>query len=216
MIVLIEGLPGSGKTTTAKHLETFLYQKNKNCNVFYEYSFDNPVGYTWSFENAVKSIRETTISDYPFDSWKGVGFHKDVILESRFLQNTSLFNMLNGGKFSENIVFPKKILKTLDKIHTKLILLHQTDPLLFLNNVIKNRKTTCPEWFPFVSELFYESYWGRTNEASMEESFINGMVEWSHRQINIFKTLNVDKLLIENPSSDWNASLNKVFSFIDN
>ena len=126
MIIVIEGLPGSGKSTTAKNITSYFEGMGLSVELFLENSQDNPIGFLWKKEIIPEAIKKTNLKEYPFDSWLRVPSDNNeiTVLDSRLLQNTSYFCHLDNRE-QEAYLIPVKILETLKGNHElRLVYLH--------------------------------------------------------------------------------------------
>jgi len=216
MIILIEGIPGSGKSTTAKKLANYLLNKGLESDFFFEYDHENPVGLPWSFDQASHTIKSTSLEQYPFDSWGNLALRNDhIILESRFLQNTILFSLLNGQSLEDSNSFPQRILNYFKEDEVALIFFHHSNPSSHLQDIIQARAKVIPEWFPFVSQLFFSSKWNEVKKYSLDEVFEKMNVDWAEIQYEKVQDLDVNKFIVTDAAVDWNDSLCQIYGFLD-
>lgn len=211
-LILIEGLPGMGKTSTAKAIHENISLKGETCEVFFETSMDCPVAYPWSFEQARQIISGTTLAHYPFDSWKNLSNCQNIVIESKFLQNTALFSKLQDCSFSTMVEFPLKILKIVQSSkNCTLVYLKCSDVVSHLDQCIKIRNESTPTWLPFVSELFSEQSWCKQRNLTSRAAFVDTLVSWQDDLNSIVKQLDCKVIELVDPSVAWDESLNQVF-----
>ena len=216
-IILIEGTPGSGKTTTTRKLQEYLTSINKNSHYYLEFDENHPIGPAYNKETAPEVILNTRAHLYPFHFWKSLSVNSEdyLIIDAKFLQMTGFFCMLGGGDENEIIGIPRKILKNLNKdIVTKLIFFSQSNPEEHILDIIKTRKKSNEEWFPWVLDMFSKFPWVQERNLKGDDMYIQAVVAWSEIQKEIVANLEITKLQIEDPFLDWNKSLEKVFSWV--
>ncbi|HAG90547.1 MAG TPA: hypothetical protein DCL41_01670 [Bdellovibrionales bacterium] len=217
-VIVVEGLPGSGKTTTAQNIASFLETKGHSVELFLEYSQNNPVGFLWNEETIPDAIKKTTLEEYPFSSWLKVPSKgSDItVLESRFLQNTSYFWMLNGKEDNTAASIPKKILEEINgHSEFKLVYLNHSDPGIHLKNIIEERKPKHPNWIPFVTNFHDKQPWLQKRGLEGESGFYKALLYWAGLQEKIFEQLDCSKMEIINPNDDWEDCLKNVFAFVE-
>ena len=100
-LVLVEGPPGSGKTTTAQNLATEISNSGKTCQCFLEWSPDNPIAIGddshLSQVTASSKAREANM----LQQWQQFAYARQseeyvTVMESRFWQ-TSVMLMYAAG-----------------------------------------------------------------------------------------------------------------------
>jgi DNA polymerase III delta prime subunit len=205
--IIIEGLPGMGKTTTAKKIHEYLSKDNPNWKLYFEYSKDCPAGFGWSYESARGIIATTNLQSYPFDGWSQ--FTPDpVVIESRFFQNTCLFSLL-GGESEENLIkYPLKILDILKTQNRKCIFIHLRclDARPHLEQTIVERNQSHPDWFPFVNQLTQDTFYNSKPLPQGKNAFTECMVYWNDLMNRIVDELPCTKIIIESPQTDWTST----------
>lgn len=215
MLILIEGLPGSGKTTTAQWLDKSLKATGRKGTWWHEGNPDNPVGLPWSYKEARKTVERTTLKHYPFHTWSSVpsAGHDFEIIEARFLQCTSAFSMLRGDDDQTVKTFPKRILNAITHTPIKLIVLDVVNSREHLQRTLDLRRESHPEWIDFIKAFFSEQPWCRERNLEGEVSFVEAMSAWHSAQDEILATLKIQFLLIP-PEQGWEQARDKIWQFI--
>ncbi len=214
-ILFIEGLPGSGKSQTATTLDTWLASQGSEHRFYLENSADNPVGFLWRASVARDVVLKTTPVDYPFGSWTALAARgQSVILESRLLQNTALFAMVNGQEPGAWPFFARRILASLAATHrVALIVLRQSDPRAHLCRTIASRDESHPHWSPFVAELFTGLPWCDARGLTGLEAFVEALSHWSDVQDRIVAQLGIETLVLTDPWQDWPSATGRIRDF---
>ena len=218
-LIIIEGLPGSGKSSTATNITNYLNDKNINVKMWHENSLDNPVGFLWTYEEILKSITRSNLASYPFESWLNLtNFDSDFfVLESRLLQNLSLQHLVGGGSEQEAAELPAKVLITIEKLFdVKLIYLETTNPKEHLDRIIPSRKESHPNWIPFVTKIYDPQPLLKNRGISGESGYREMLIYWDSVQKKIVPELNCKKLILKDPYIDWDQSLSIIFDFCIN
>lgn len=215
-LIIVEGLPGSGKSTTAGNVASYLKDAKEKVDLFYENSLDNPVGYIWKYSEILKAIEHSNLEEYPFHSWLNIDNEDSTttVLESRLLQNLSLLNILNGGSENLALELPKKVLETVEDYDVRLIFLETSNPQEHFSRIIPPRKKNHPNWIPFVVKLFDPQPFLKQRGLSGELGYIAAMSEWEFIQRKIVRALDCKKLILQDPYLNWPASLSKIYEFV--
>ena len=215
LTVLIEGLPGAGKSTTAKSLCEEL-AKRAPATWFHEGAKDNPVGLPWSYECARDTLAKTNPQEYPFATWSEAIERHDgaLILESRFLQNSELFSMLMADEGWEAGVLARGILERLSGAPACLVLLQPTDARAHVERTIAERIEQYPNWLPFVCELFEWVPWCRRRGLEGRDAFVEALVAWDAVQRELVSELAIPTFVVRDPSVDWDTSFERILRFV--
>lgn len=216
MLVTIEGLPGSGKTSTAQWLSKRLENTGLAGTWWHEGCSDNPIGLPWSYEEARNTIAATTPEKYPFHSWTTVPSpeHDFAIIEAKFLQSTSAFSLLQGKDKDTLSTFPKRILSEIGARPFKLIVLDVFNPRKHLLRTLDQRRESHPDWLAFVKAFFSEQPWCRQRKLDGELAFVEAMSAWHTAQAELLPTLNCQWLKIAPFHLGWEQAHEAIWRFV--
>ena len=216
-LILIEGTPGSGKSTTTKKLSEFLCAKNIKNTAFLEFNEDHPIGPAYNKDSASDIILSTRSGTYPYHYWKSLMVSPDefVIFEAKFLQMSGFFCMLAGGDEKEIFEIPQRILTMIpQEIPVKLIYLSQSEPRKHIQEIVAQRKTSNKRWFPWIIQMFSSFPWVKQRGLSGDEIYVQAVSEWSHIQRKLVSSLEVEMIQIEDPFLNWDRSLDRIFNWV--
>jgi thymidylate kinase len=141
-LILIEGLPGSGKSTTAHKLATLVTDAGLPCRHFLEWDPDNPIsiGDEAHLADVIASsiIREGEV----LQQWQALAQAGSVvetvtIMESRFWQ-TTLMLMYAGGRSVEALLESnRQVMEAIQALQPALIYFVVDDPKAFFRRTIE-------------------------------------------------------------------------------
>jgi len=173
--VLLDGLPGSGKSTTAHLLSRHLQAQGATTNWFFEHDTSHPI-----FEHE-RIIHYMTTGDFDaslFDEapkkWRAMCDTRaetdDItILESSFFQSPIHVLLLNGTGLREIMSYVMSCAVVIEPLRPRLVYLGLPDPAIALE-----RACTCRgDWFaPFLEQVLERSEWGRTSSLDGQEAVL--------------------------------------------
>jgi hypothetical protein len=208
-LILIEGLPGSGKTSTAEQLYRILSVKGLSCSWFLEEDANHPV--------TPRTLRRTAslagFADRCLKSWgefvnaEGSG-QRIFILEGCALQSTVRFMVEYESSRRDLAAYLDQFEAIVHPLAPRLIHLYQHDPARFMQNSVLPKRG--PVWATKVS-----SYLASTpcfQQHGWEG--IDGMVRfWVHYQEiceGLVRHLGMPLLSIENSAQDWPAIYDQI------
>lgn len=274
-LIMIEGIPGAGKTTTAKLIKSTLKELGVLSNIYIEGRLDHPADYDAvsyikkrkfldlvdntlytmdDFETYLKEnkthylieygrILEDKVLDLPASllstlmkndiynqkqsvyeqlilrKWETYAERKRKsrsidILECCFLQNpvTTLLGVHNAS-LDEMDSFVGKIADYIDTLDPILIYLNQDDEHIkkSFDHVIKERSK---KWFDFVVNYVTTQGYGLDNNLKGYKGLIAFYREMSAIQNKLLNRLSMNTLVINNPSDDWDHSIQLIKNHI--
>ncbi len=203
--ILVEGLPGSGKSTSCRTLAGQLRAEGFRVELIAEGGETPRVGLPWSYSLARDSIEKTRLGTYPVQTWTAPEVEQLSIVDARFLQNTALFAFLQGEKDVSAI--PNAILDQLGD--ARLIYLRPSKPREHLRETLAMRREPHPEWFAFMHELFEEQPWCQRRGFRGAKAIEEALTAWNETQAELVQTLSerLQALTLEDPADDWRQSL---------
>ena len=131
-LILIEGIPGSGKSTTAWKLSAEIRDSGKDCRCFLEWDDDHPIfiGYERDISEIVLSFREREgdILKQWEEFARGAQSKETIsIIESRFWQTTMMLMYLSGYSEDGVIESNQRVVTAITELKPALIYLANDD-----------------------------------------------------------------------------------------
>jgi len=117
-LILLEGLPGSGKTTISKKIHNKL--DKTRVNLVQEYMNPHPV-IDWSVENIDRWIQKT-LDNRKIFTGSFSGDNKIIIMEAAFFQNTISEMLLDGCSEDKIMCICFEIVNIIDPLKPVIIL----------------------------------------------------------------------------------------------
>lgn len=256
-LIIVEGLPCMGKSTTSKYIAEFLNQNREKTNYVDEGTGNHPADYefhAYISEKAMESLSTdlqikikkyagtmlngfifplkqagTDIGKlinykiYDFLPWEDempvmLNGWKQFVL-TRDKETTYIFNccVLQNPLCETMIRFNFSMEKTKDYISDIFKIIEEMDPLVVylqcddvegrIRNISKERDT---QWLKNVVDYHCNGEYGRSRDLKGFSGYIKCLEDRQKRELEILHTLPINKLIIENPYDDWNATYAKI------
>lgn len=258
-LIIVEGLPCVGKSTTSKYIAEFLEQsREKNIHVD-EGTGNHPADYEFhayipekimknlstDLQDKIKKYARAALDGFIFplkqagsdieklmnykiydfipwedempvmlDGWK-------QFVETRDKEITHIFNccVLQNSMCETMIRFNFSIEKSRDYISSIFKIIEEMNPLVIylqcdnveerIRNISKERDA---QWLENVVDYHCNGEYGRSRNLKGFIGYIKCLEDRQKRELEILNTLPIDKLVIENPYNDWNATYEKIQS----
>jgi len=223
-LILIEGVPCSGKSTTAEKLAMEISAGGIEANCYLEWSEDNPI-FIGAMENLVDIIgttkeREADVYRQWTDFVHHAGQHKVVnIIESRFWQTHGMYLFLSGHSEEDVLKSTSQLTSLIAVLKPVLIFLAPSDIEGLHVRVAreKNRK-----WREAGREGSWEDWGNRVYEqqewfaAQSLPSMAMGRFfdEWASIADRLFGEFPFGKIKIDDPQMDWEGTMDVLREFI--
>lgn len=216
-LIFVDGITGSGKSTTAHFICRQLNKNGIKAKWFYEIDQGNP--FSFRPNKAVKTEEEHAklyLADYTKQLEKLADeFLKDdtvYIAESFLFQD--VLNPLLYWDIDRDTVFNfyKDFIKAVAKLDPVVIHYYQDDVPAALR---KNFQIRGDSWKANRIATKEEFAYCKNRNLKGEEGYINFFQEMSDISLMLFKTFDFRKLQIENSKKDWISYRKQVLEFLD-
>ena len=221
-LIVLDGLPGSGKTTTAKWLtsqlhqhgvETYWFQETDIAHPLWWYEFWNGTNYLPpDFDNTpVDRFIENSLAKWRDFVFKAEASEQVYIAESVFFQNAIAMFLMGGAESAQLIDYAHKVQQLAQGLNPALIYFYQNDISEAARKVCSLRGKEFTEelfnnmeQFPYLKQRKLKGLHGVT-------------VLWREiRKLTdvLFAEYTIPKLGIENTTGDWSTYYEKVLGFL--
>lgn len=207
-LVHVDGIPGSGKSTTAQWIALELQKRNIAADWFMDEHRGNPVT-AWDAPDTDLFITRT------LDNWKQF---------SRLVQSTNTVFVLEGtllhiliGLLSEDLDRTRihacfqavgDVIRPLDPV---LIHLYQADVASALHTIYAERGT---EWAQYMLDSHNQSRYATARRTSGFDSLVSFYREYTELLNLFYQELGFRTLMIENSGRDWLAYQAQILEFL--
>ncbi len=274
-LILVEGIPGSGKTTTADYIHNYLNQNNIPNLLYKEGNLDHPADFESVAclnkeeynkiriqfksntdlldKNLIKKGDDYFLEYRKLNNQKDSNFNKGLfyklaaydiynlefnkhirllkekwkefaqkalnqekiyIFECCFLQNPLTTMLAYHNKDRDYIIsYIKELTAIISELNPSLILLQQKNVEEQFKKISKERSQ---EWLNFVIDYITTKSYGRENNLHGYQGLINFYQNLSKLESEIFSQLNLNKLLVKEPHSNWEKNYQKIDEFLLN
>ncbi len=196
-LILIEGMPGSGKTTTCQNIGKYFQGEGLACKWYPETDKNHPID--------CRHIKLKNLSRELPPLWRSFAeqiLSQDfsAVVESRLWQNTALFMFMSEYPLTEIVEFHQLVCRELADLAPILIHLNQTDVGDAMKRLDQERDREILEKdIQFTSEY----PWFQKRVLSNLAGWIEFFAEWQAVAEILFADFPYQKLSILNPHEDW-------------
>ena len=207
-LILVEGIPGAGKTTTTRHLGTYLQQSGISCRWYFEEDEPHPIA---CLEMKLQELAVKLPPQWAAFTEQASQEKVVTIIESRLWQNTALFMFMDEYPIAEIIECHQSVWKELKPLAPALIYLHQDDIKKAMQRLYTVRSQSIIE-----QDLKATSHYKWFQRRGIQG--INGWVqffgEWQAVAERLFYDWPYRKTKIENPHDDWEQAYQNMYGFL--
>jgi len=207
-LILIEGLPGGGKSTSSHYLGTVFQRCGIVCDCFLEDDDPHPIP-CLDFE--IKGLTQKTIPLWRTFAERAAQESKVTIIESRLWQNTALFMLMSNVGVDEIVDFNQQTGKALDMLSPALIYLDQPDVDSALYRMASIRGD---DWIKSTLRDTIDYPWFKSRGIHDFDGWVSFFEEWHSVVELLFNDWPFRKTRILNPHDDWTGAYKKMHTFL--
>lgn len=192
-LIIVEGLPGSGKSTTASLIADELAKRGKKVVCFDEGADDHPADFK-DYDFPDFKTEQSAI----LQRWREFVSNADektiYVFNCVFLQNPMCETMMRFDlDFGESQDYIAQISKIIRPLNPLIIYIDQPDPRQAIGQVLEERGS---EWLNAVIEYHTSQGYGKRHHLQGFEGYIRCLKERRIREISILRTLDLDSFII--------------------
>ena len=207
-LILIEGLPGAGKSTTTSRLGMALQESGIPCEWFLEDDDPHPIS-CLDFE--IKGLPQKMIPLWKEFVDRNLDRPSVTILESRLWQNTSLYMLMSETGMNEILDYNHRLEQVLTPLSPALIYLDQPDVPAALHRMAAARGE------PWVRATLGETLdypWFSTRRIGDFDGWISFFKAWHEVAGQLYGEWPHHKVEVINPHENWNEAYNLMDAFL--
>ncbi len=224
-LILIEGPPGSGKTSTAQFLSSEISNSGISCQCFFEWSEDNPIaiGDDLHLDKAVSSSisRENEV----LEQWKHFVRIRQAdqlvtVMESRFWQTSLMLMYASGSPLERILSSNQRVVETIEVLKPVLIRFAIDDLRAFMRRTLQikedewQRAGSPGSWAQHVFDAFNSQKWFTDRRLTGLTGMLAFLEEWASITDKLYNGVGFPKITIRNPYLDWSTALKQIHSFL--
>ncbi len=225
-LVLIEGMIGAGKTTTAMQVGDWLARRGENARVFREAAADHPI--RTSAEDRLRaaagpqapgppdSAGNGRTADrpgaYPDDQWRRLAERclrdgETIILEGSFLQNSVMPPFIDGAPSRAVSAVFTRIVRQAAPAEPLLVYLRPADIRAAIERVHRVRGEP---WSSRNIAFVENSPWARSRGLHGQGAVASLYQAWEPVVARLYNRYPYPKVMVTDPHLDWQAALARV------
>lgn len=225
-LILIEGPPGSGKTTTAQKLAVEISNLGQPCRCFVEWGTDNPIAIGDDLHLGEVIASSVIREDAVLQQWRAFVQERQIdhsvtVMESRFWQTSVMLMYIAGHPIEDVWVSNQRVVDVIQILKPVLIYFAIDDQSAFAARTIQLKEE---EWqrgrFPGTwAQHLYEAFDSRPWFADRGLAGLPGMLafleEWATVAEGLYDRAPFPKVKIRNPHLDWASAIQQMRCFLD-
>ena len=207
-LILVEGMIGSGKTTTAGHLAHWLSRRGEDVRAFDEGAADHPIR-TRRVDELLAAPAPGDPGVYSAGQWRALAERclrdeQTIILESVFLQNSVMPAFIDGAPMTTVTDICAEIQRQAAPAEPFLVYLRPADVAAAIARVHEARGEP---WSSGNLAFVQHSPWARRRNLHGRDAVVRLYQAWEPVASDLFDRYPFPKLMVPDPHHDWPAAL---------
>jgi hypothetical protein len=207
-LILIEGFPGSGKSTTTEHIGTTLQEQGIACRWFLEDDNPHPID---CLDFAIKGLPEKMIPLWSNYVEQAIKEPIVTVIESRLWQNTALFMYMSEWQAKDILQFNRQVSQELVPLSPFLIYLDQEDTETALRRLYTLRGE---KWMQEALDMTTSYPWFQSRGLKDFAGWVQFFKEWQGVVTRLYNDWPLRKIKIQNPHDDWGSAYQQIDGFL--
>jgi thymidylate kinase len=210
-LILVEGMIGSGKTTTAGHLADWLSRRGEDVRAFDEGDGDHPIR-TRRVDELLAAPAPGDPGAYSAGQWRLLAERclrdeQTVILESVFLQNSVMPAFIDGAPAAAVADICAEIQRQAAPAEPFLVYLRPIDIAAAIARVHEARGEP---WSSRNVAYVQDCPWARDRNLRGRDAVVQLYQAWDPVASELFDRYPFGKLIVSDPHHDWPATLRAI------
>lgn len=221
-LIVIDGLSGSGKTTTIKWLAHQFEQHNISAKYLFEFDTTHPLWWYEYWDGTdyrtpdFDSILVETFIQNSLANWRGFAgslqeSDRLIVAESVFFQDAIAIFLMGDADPKRLMDYAREVQQIAQKINPVLIYFRQTDPINSLRRICALRGPEFEQELLTNMESF--PYLKRRNLQGLD-GLSQLWVETQQITDQLFAEYTIRKLAVENSDGNWAEYYQRIFDFL--
>lgn len=207
-LILIEGLPGAGKTTTAVQLGKYLQQLGRPCRWHLEEDDPHPID---CLKFKLKDLPEKLPPLWIALTEQMLHEPTVAIIESRLWQNTALFMFMSEYAMEAILKVHQLVWQELAPLSPVLFYLQQDQVEIALRRLYDFRDQ---KWMDWALETTTKYPWFQARGLTDFAGWVQFFQAWQPVAEALFNDWPYAKTKISNPHDDWASAFDQIHQFL--
>jgi hypothetical protein len=207
-LILIEGFPGAGKTTTTLHIGNVLQQQGIPCRWYLEEDDPHPIA---CLDYEIKGLPQKMGPLWLSFVDRALQEPYVTLMESRLWQNTALFMYMSEWDAEDILLFGQQLWQVLTPLSPTLIYLDQDDTETALRRLYTIRGE---KWVQSALEKTTSYPWFQSRGLIDFTGWVQFFKEWQQVVEQLYNDWPYCKIKVLNPHQDWDKAYQQMVAFL--